>query len=456
MFFRNVLAVAAALAHLASARDAFAHYMAQGMSQADANLDVADAQYAGISAFAVNLNSGDVNQGWAKESIEYLCKAAEDSQAAGKYFAIFFSMDIWNSNNADAFKPLLNTYMNRGCHYKYDNKYFLSTFNAGSTTNTYWSNFFSTLSKKRNQIYFVPNFDNTNGYYSSDANWWNYWGKTVDGLFTWETVWPSAAGEVTIDRDNKVAQGAVDHSKSYMVGLSSLQYKHWDKGNGGHEHRYRRGLDTLPKRMEQILDMSPKAEFAETITWNDAGESHYIGTLHKQGVGAFWGYANNDEYRHTAWQPLVKSFNVAFKAGLPASGMRPVNGDDITGALWHRAFLKSSLCASDPWGKPKNSGWAKDTINWAVVMPDNISGARVQVYSGGNQIYSAPVQPGLNYGSAENMVAGPQYVEVVRNVNGGTEQLYSKTSHVAVTANPKDNICNYNYVVDILLKGGPN
>ena len=53
---------------------------------------------------------------------------------------------------------------------------------------------FSTLSKKRNQIYFVPNFDNTNGYYSSDANWWNYWGKTVDGLFTWETVWPSAAG----------------------------------------------------------------------------------------------------------------------------------------------------------------------------------------------------------------------------------------------------------------------
>ncbi|KAK8011964.1 Dolichyl-phosphate-mannosyl transferase [Apiospora arundinis] len=136
--------------------------------------------------------------------------------------------------------------------------------------------------------------------------------------------------------------------------------------------------------------------------------------------------------------------------------MRPVNGDDITGALWHRAFLKSSLCASDPWGKPNNSGWAKDTINWAVVMPDNISGARVQVYSGGNQIYSGPVQPGLNYGSAENMVAGPQYVEVVRNVNGGTEQLYSKTSHVAVTANPKDNICNYNYVVDILLKGGPN
>ncbi|KAK6829365.1 glycoside hydrolase [Apiospora arundinis] len=150
---------------------------------------------------------------------------------------------------------------------------------------------------------------------------------------------------------------------------------------------------------------------------------------------------NNDEYRHTAWQPLVKSFNVAFKAGLPASGMRPVNGDDITGALWHRAFLKSSLCASDPWGKPNNSGWAKDTINWAVVMPDNISGARVQVYSGGNQISRAPP-------------ARSQLRQ--RREHGCRPPLYSKTSHVAVTANPKDNICHYNYVVGILLKGGPN
>lgn len=427
------------------------------MSQSDANLDVADAQYAGFSAFAINLNENDVGQGWAKDSIEYLCKAAEKSQSDGKYFGIFFSMDIRrDQDNADKFKPLLNQYMGRGCHYKYDGKYFLSTFNGGWTTNTYWSRFFQSLNKKRNEVYFVPDFDDTTGYYASDANWWNYWAKTVDGLFTWETAWPAAAGEVEVARDNKVLAAAVDHQKSYMVGLSSLQYKHWSNNEGQREHRYRRGLDTLPRRMEQILGMPTKAEFAQTLTWNDAGESHYIGTLHKQGVGAFWGYANNEEYRHTAWQPLVKSFNTAFKAGAAASGMRPVNGDAVTGALWHRGFLRSSSCSADPWGRPSNWAWTRDTVNWAIVMPADAAGARVQVYSGGRQIASRALRPGLNYGSEEGMVAGAQYVEVVRDVNGGTQQIFSKTSHVQVTANPKDNICNYNYVVDNLLPGGPN
>ena len=111
-----------------------------------------------------------------------MCKAAEKSQNDGKYSAIFFSMDIRrDQDNANAFKPLLNKYKKWDCHSKYDGKYFLSTFNGGYTTNTYPSSFFQSLNQKRNQIYFVPDLDDPNGYCGSDTNR----GKTVDGLFTW-------------------------------------------------------------------------------------------------------------------------------------------------------------------------------------------------------------------------------------------------------------------------------
>jgi glucan endo-1,3-alpha-glucosidase len=55
--------------------------------------------------------------------------------------------------------------------------------------------------------------------------------------------------------------------------MSSLQYKHLAKfGNW-----YRAGGSNFHLRMHQILDLQP--DFVEVLTWNDGGESHYIGNL---------------------------------------------------------------------------------------------------------------------------------------------------------------------------------
>lgn len=56
----------------------------------------------------------------------------------------------------------------------------------------------------------------------------SYWSNTVSGLFSWESSWPvigsgTAAGSV--DRDAVVVRGAAQNGKSYMIGLSPLQYK---------------------------------------------------------------------------------------------------------------------------------------------------------------------------------------------------------------------------------------
>ena len=57
-----------------------------------------------------------------------------------------------------------------------------------------------------------------------------YWGDVVDGLFSWEAAWPSFNGfggnfPGDISPDVTVMNGARAHNKTYMIGVSALQYK---------------------------------------------------------------------------------------------------------------------------------------------------------------------------------------------------------------------------------------
>lgn len=66
----------------------------------------------------------------------------------------------------------------------------------------------------------MPDFDNTDGYYDAADGWWSYWGGLVDGLFSWESTWPQvdATNDGDVSLDVTVLNGAVAHSKSYMIG----------------------------------------------------------------------------------------------------------------------------------------------------------------------------------------------------------------------------------------------
>jgi glucan endo-1,3-alpha-glucosidase len=72
----------------------------------------------------------------------------------------------------------------------------------------------------------VPDFDETQGYYTADAGWWDYWGSNVEGLFSWDSAWPAGvAGSLSegdISPDVNVMAGTTAHSKGYMMGWSSF------------------------------------------------------------------------------------------------------------------------------------------------------------------------------------------------------------------------------------------
>ncbi|KAK8058465.1 glycoside hydrolase family 71 protein [Apiospora phragmitis] len=414
-----LIAAVAALANLAAAGDVFAHYMVQGLDGRTnhAVQDVIDARDMGIAAFALNV--GQPSAGWATDAMSQLFKAAKDNN-----FKLFFSLDLAQTKDAYAYSDLIKKYAGHDAYYRAGpNKLpFLSTFSAQKTDANYWTSFLSSFDQTK--FYFVPNFDDTPNYFDNPGTWMNDWAKAVDGAFSWETAWPlnsNTPSNVSSVQDEKVLKATHAKKKAYMMPLSTLQYKHWSG-----QHWYRPG---------------------EIITWNDGGESHYIGTLRMEGIGkSMVEYANNDDYNHVAWQPVFTSFIYAFNNGYKAGGMRPPINKQLVGSMWYRAIKKDASCQSDPEGRPGGAGAGKDAVNWAVVAADyGLANLRLQIWSGGQLIRKVALQPGLNYGSEPGLATGPQYFEVVDTANNNKIVMSGK-GRVDVKAQ-STGYCNFNYVV---------
>lgn len=221
--------------------------------------------------------------------------------------------------------------------------------------------------------------------------------------------------------------------------LSSHQFKHID----GLGNWYRRGELTLPNRMKQILELGP--EFVMLLTWNDAGESHYIGNVWNESIStseATQKYVDN--YDHSAWQDVIAPFIDAYKNkdATDVSEILPLNNGNFTGAVWYRPLLKDASCAGDYLGKPV--GWenAQDTVNFAIVLPAETSGVKINVYSGEQLLKSFDGKAGLNAEAVLGMTTGAQKVELV-NADGTVIGAGLSKEDVAADAD----FCNFNYHV---------
>lgn len=455
MKIQALIALMATIIPMAQAREVFAHYMAGDIDASSAETDVKAAAAIGFDAFAINLNADALNSNWAERCTDRLFTAAKNNG-----FKCFISMDLDNANDAtrDQFWTYLNKYMAHDAYYKVeDGRPLLSTFSLGSTNPSNWPLFLKDLNNG-NGVYFLPEPDNREGYYAYNQPagtkaFWDTWAPVVDGVFSWETAWTKDGKNnvSTSDWDEPHAAEAHRRDLSYMVPMSSLQYKHWVEGNRN-DNWYRVGEVNLPERMTQVLGMEPKADFAEVITWNDSGESHYIGTVHKDGqIPAFAEYANEETYSHVAWQPLFHSFNDAFKRGVDARGMKPMEqGKDYVGAMWYRSVTTNANCRD----RPSGANDAKDALNWAVIVAEGKNNAYIQAYSNGVKILPTGNNPpvklhaGLNYGSIPGLTTGNQYIEIVEIddlENGEWKYVHRKTGEVSVTNS--GGLCNYNYLV---------
>ncbi|KAI0149494.1 glycoside hydrolase family 71 protein [Xylariaceae sp. FL1272] len=395
-------------------------------------MDIDDAQAAGFDAFALNV--GAPGASWAVDAATQLFDAAI---AAGGNFTLFFSFDFYQEGDITAHEDFFKDYVGRSSYLKYDDKPVVSSFSGASIGASAWESF-----KDDNGVYLIPNPDSDESYFDSPATFWQEWGDALDGVFTWETAWPgqsSSPSNVSDSRDKTVMDGASDAGKTYIMGLSPLQYKHCC----GYDW-YRTGEGNLAERMEQVLELGP--EFTEVISWNDAGESHYIGNCWKESLtDEILAYSNTNSTPHSAWQPVISSFIDAYKDGATDVGaMVPRDGAQYVGAMWYRPVLKSCVDENGSDGSPSGYGAAIDALNYAIVLQSDASMYKVRLWSGGSVIAENYLGAGLNYGTVPGFTTGQQALELI---DPWGEVVGTATSAEYVTDTPTDGFCDFNYKV---------
>ncbi|EKG13600.1 Glycoside hydrolase family 71 [Macrophomina phaseolina MS6] len=184
--------------------------------------DIEDAVTMGLDGFSLNI--GDPRQSFVRESLNAMFDYTRDNHPN---FKLFISMDLWAAGDtkpkqsATDFLSLVKDYKGHGAYQLAgpDNLPFVTTFADGGLNNVTWNEWRDELD---NKIFFIPDFDGTEGYYDSDPGWWAHWQNTVDGLASWESAWPFRAGyggeyPGDVSPDETVLQGATNHSKPYMI-----------------------------------------------------------------------------------------------------------------------------------------------------------------------------------------------------------------------------------------------
>jgi len=145
--------------------------------------------------------------------------------------------------------------------------------------------------------------------------------------------------------------------KVYMAAVSPWFFTHYGSDSYNKNFIYLSDQHLYSKRWESIIASRNQFDIAEIISWNDYGESHYIGPIKgSQPNSQAWVDGNN----HTGWLGLTRYYATAFK-----TGSEPVITEDQI-ILWARTH-PCNATANDPVGQPSNFQLSEDAI-WAVVL----------------------------------------------------------------------------------------
>ncbi|KAI1162698.1 carbohydrate-binding module family 24 protein [Nemania serpens] len=397
MKFQQLVPILAVLLgkSVVEAKAVFAHFLVGNVgafSQADWESDIVLAQAAGIDAFALNIAAGDTSNGG---SLQKAFQAADN-----KGFKLFFSFDYlaWGAWDQNAVISLINTYKGRNSYWKQGSQPFVSTFEGTGNAND-WRQI-----KSSTGAFFVPDYSSLGPQGAVNTG-------VVDGLFSWD-AWPAGANDLTSNGDQqyKSALGG----KPYMMGVSPWFYTDLP---GYSKHWVWRGDDLWFDRWQQVLQIQP--EFVEIITWNDYGESHYIGPLHDSEYGLFtygqapFNYAAN--MPHDGWRDFLPYLIQQYK-----TGSATISKEGLT--TWYRRNPNTACSAGDVTGN--DPGHGQQVIAPSAILQDRVfysalltSSATVTVSIGGNS----------QQGTWENTPAGGS------GIYHGSVPFNGRTGNVVVT-----------------------
>ncbi|EXK78807.1 hypothetical protein FOQG_16536 [Fusarium oxysporum f. sp. raphani 54005] len=320
------LLLAISLAAHAQARAVFAHFMIGNTEQytnADFVNDITKAQEAHIDGFVLNIAYDDATN---DRSIPM---AFDVAGSLG--FKLLFSFDYAGNGDwpMDEVISLINKYSSHSAHFKRGSQPLVSTFEGFNRAKDW-----STIKDKTN-CYFMPSWSSVGAKRAVRT------GET-DGLFSW-AAWPE--GPNTIDMEVDASYLIFLNGSSYMMPISPWFYtnlpgynKNWLwRGDSLWHDRWNLAFTLVSQ------DQWPgQPEYLQIISWNDYGESHYVGPLNDKAYVAFdigeapYNYVKG--MPHDGWRKLLPYAIDTFK-----NGIATINQEVLV--AWYR-LTPASACAT--------------------------------------------------------------------------------------------------------------
>ncbi|KJA28763.1 glycoside hydrolase family 71 protein [Hypholoma sublateritium FD-334 SS-4] len=391
----------------------FAHFIVGNTypyTVADWVADIKLAASQDIDGFVLNVG-GD---SWQKQRSAD-CFAAAKKLSTTTKFSLFFSFDMTSipgsaATDVQFLRDYITPNYNSGVMFRQPatNHIVVSTFGGEYSTfgqgsmESGWAYLKSELNKIT-PIFLIPAFFISPSRLPSIA--------AIDGAFNWDGGWPiklsasSPRNEIVnaaLDSDTDYIRALTHGARSYMAAVSPWFFTHYGPNTYNKNWMYRGDDWLFVRRWQQLIAMRDHVDMVQIISWNDYGESHYIGPIEGAQPNS---HAWVDGYPHIAWLYLNRYFMKAFQTGTyPA-----ITKDQIF--LWARPHPRDAS-SPDPVPRPTNYQLTDD-VAWMVVFAT--AAATVDAYTTNTNKVSFAVKAGMSKLSFPLLADGGMKAVMVRN-----------------------------------------
>ena len=266
------------------------------------SISISPAQTAKLDGFAVNIASG-----------ENLAQLDNFFTAASRYnLKLFFSFDYAGNGpwDKEAVIALINKYKNHAAYFKHGgSKPLASTFEGPDQAGD-WGEI-----KARTGCHFMPDWSSLGAMKAWDKQD-GRGARAADGLFNW-AAWPEGNRPIDtyVDASYLHFMGGEDNgsNQKYMMPISPWFYTNLPQYK---KNWMWKSEDAWYTRWVQILRLQP--EYVQIISWNDFGESHYIGPTFGSEVvmeHPDTPYDYTKRMEHTGWLKTLPFWIDMYKTG---------------------------------------------------------------------------------------------------------------------------------------------
>ncbi|KAL0959330.1 hypothetical protein HGRIS_014591 [Hohenbuehelia grisea] len=311
--------------------------------------DIKLAASKGIDGFALNLGRDT----WQAARVADAYAAAMSSNTGFKLFLSFdmTSLPCASPDDAGALQSYIRSYYAHPNQFRYAGLPLVSTFagencrfGRGSLDDAWAS---AVKPAGGMPVYFLPSF------FVDPASFSGL--PVMDGAFSWNSGWPMGNYAANFSMDTTYVSNL--GGRSYMAAMSPWFFTHYGRDTYNKNWIFRFDDWLVVERWEQLLQHRDQVALVEIITWNDYGESHYIGPIDgAQPNSQSW----VNGFEHQPWLDLLQYYIQAFKTG----SFPPISRDRVF--LWARLY-PAGADAPDPVGRPDGWTYTQDIL-WGTVF----------------------------------------------------------------------------------------